>query len=509
MTLALLKKLFLTVMTSYFVVYVVILAYDVMPYAAYGDIIELAGMGIAFGVFIVGLCRMRKEHRLPWIFFMMTELLLFIGEAMWSVYDHILGIDPGGLSYCDFFYIASTTSCIIGTIIFLRQNGKTSIAAFSADLVISLVAAAGLIYIYLIFPALENSSEISGELLLQIAYPVFDFGLLFGSLVIFFSVGRDRYSSTSLLLMLSGFFIIFITDQMNLLFGFYELDYTKYIEPLWPCAYCLLGMACLLSTEEEKREGAVQIASQGREKAIEIARMIIPYLITFSVLAVVFIRYQLYNFTFCWAVFLIVILSVRQFYVLMSNNRLSKELRRLNRKAMQDAQMDYLTKLANRRYINETLAQLKEEADGRPLGILFIDIDLFKVVNDTHGHDAGDKVLCSVADVIRESIRDTDMGGRFGGDEFIILLPGADAQVVSDVGGRILHKARAKSDLADLAVTLSIGGCAAQAGTDLNALIKAADEALYAAKDGGRNRMVMWEEHTSRESVSESGLKAL
>lgn len=490
---ALWKKSYLALMASFFTAYLLVLVADIQPLAAYGDIIELAGMSIALCAFATGIRFLKKGRRLPWIFFALTASCSLIGEGLWSFYDHVLGAEPGSPSICDVFYVSYTLFCIAGIVTFLRQGKKhISLTAFSADLVISLVAAAGLMYIFLIFPALEHTSRLTGALLLQISYPVFDFGILFGCMIIFFNAGREGYSRSSLLLMLLGFIVVLVADQLNLLSELHDCDVVSFIEPLWPLAYCILGLACILAAEEDAAQERIErIASPLREKTIEIMRMLVPYAITFSALCVVFVRYRLYNFVFCWAMFLIVILSVRQFFVLMSNKQLNRELRRLNLQATRDAQMDFLTKLANRRHIDDVLAHFGEEAGDRPLGLLFIDVDLFKNINDTHGHDAGDRALCGVADALRASVRDSDVAGRFGGDEFIAILPGADAHAVSVVGRRIRSRISQNPDLAAMHVTLSLGGASMPPGGDINALLKTADLALYDAKEAGRDRLVI------------------
>ena len=88
-------------------------------------------------------------------------------------------------------------------------------------------------------------------------------------------------------------------------------------------------------------------------------------------------------------------------------------------------------------------------------------------------------------------MRDSDVAGRFGGDEFIAILPGADAQAVSVVAQRIMHRIRENPDLASMHVTLSLGGASMPSDGDINALLKTADLALYDAKEAGRDRFVI------------------
>ena len=159
---------------------------------------------------------------------------------------------------------------------------------------------------------------------------------------------------------------------------------------------------------------------------------------------------------------------------------------------------DPLTKLFNRRYLEETLS--RELSNGKrtnhQLGIIMIDIDHFKKYNDTHGHDAGDFVLTEIADLIRAKLRAGDIPCRYGGEELILVMPGATKEITA-TRAEYLREAIEKHELIyqgkNLSgVTASFGVSAHPSDGDSAAsLIKAADSALYKAKDGGRNRVVL------------------
>jgi diguanylate cyclase (GGDEF)-like protein len=123
---------------------------------------------------------------------------------------------------------------------------------------------------------------------------------------------------------------------------------------------------------------------------------------------------------------------------------------------------------------------------GLPLSLIMLDLDRFKAYNDTHGHPAGDEVLIAVADTIREEIRGHDLAGRYGGEEFIIGLPGSDASEALAVAER-LRQAIARRPWPIEPVTASLGIATADRPIDLPSLIRAADDALYLAKRSGRN----------------------
>ncbi|HEX2028878.1 MAG TPA: sensor domain-containing diguanylate cyclase [Nitriliruptorales bacterium] len=152
------------------------------------------------------------------------------------------------------------------------------------------------------------------------------------------------------------------------------------------------------------------------------------------------------------------------------------------------ATTDQLTGLANRRTFEETLARemSREIRAGEPLSLILLDIDHFKRINDTYGHQAGDEVLRIVARSLADSCRDFDTAARFGGEEFAVVLPGtgpADALAIAE-------RFRTAVEAADTSVPVTISAGAATFllhGSNADELLKSADEALYASKAAGRN----------------------
>lgn len=160
-----------------------------------------------------------------------------------------------------------------------------------------------------------------------------------------------------------------------------------------------------------------------------------------------------------------------------------------------DALHDALTGLANRRHLDSRLAELLAGLRaGESLSIALIDVDAFKRINDTFTHTLGDAVLRAVADSLREVCRGADLPARFGGDEFVLVLPGTSAAGARQMLERLRETigSRDWSGLAPaLAVTLSVGVTELQPDDSLESMVRRADEALYAAKKQGRNRVVL------------------
>jgi two-component system cell cycle response regulator len=134
------------------------------------------------------------------------------------------------------------------------------------------------------------------------------------------------------------------------------------------------------------------------------------------------------------------------------------------------------------------------KANGRPLSVVVIDVDNFKSVNDTHGHDAGDTVLREFARRIKRNTRGIDLACRLGGEEFIIIMPDTGMERARQVGERVRECIAGEPFQADhgiqVAVTASVGVATLGEQDTFAGVFKRADRALYAAKRGGRNRVV-------------------
>lgn len=156
------------------------------------------------------------------------------------------------------------------------------------------------------------------------------------------------------------------------------------------------------------------------------------------------------------------------------------------------ATIDDLTQIYNRRKLYE-LADYEIERSLRynqPLSVIMIDIDHFKKINDTHGHDIGDQTLLSLSKIISNIIRKTDVFGRIGGEEFVLILPGTDIKSAKEFAERIRLCIENEKFSGVNHITISLGVTQCIEEDKLRPLFKRADTALYAAKNDGRNRVV-------------------
>lgn len=195
-----------------------------------------------------------------------------------------------------------------------------------------------------------------------------------------------------------------------------------------------------------------------------------------------------------FAVMSVILVALCAFATAALTSHLILQLERANVRLSAISQQDELTGLYNRRYVmarlTDELARLVRQPS--TLTVAMVDLDGFKRVNDEVGHDAGDAVLKAVAQALLVATRKADVVARFGGDEFVVLLPNTDADGARAVGARILDHARdaARRTCPAIPVSASIGTTLARAGDDPAELLRRVDEQLYVAKRAGGDRLV-------------------
>jgi diguanylate cyclase (GGDEF)-like protein len=191
-----------------------------------------------------------------------------------------------------------------------------------------------------------------------------------------------------------------------------------------------------------------------------------------------------------------------------------RELEEMNQRLLTISQTDGLTQIPNRRALEEKLDEFWAHSQRlhEPLSVVMCDIDKFKSVNDNHGHQVGDIVLKEFAALLKDAVREIDRVGRYGGEEFLLLLPGTPLDSATTFAERLREIAKEHTfsfEGGTLSRTMSCGVAAWPHPEirDQDALLKAADDALYVAKESGRDRVVRYDSaefnsHTEREQAS-------
>lgn len=194
--------------------------------------------------------------------------------------------------------------------------------------------------------------------------------------------------------------------------------------------------------------------------------------------------------------FEVLLLSIALAYYYNNLRKKHIELTYTNEELLTLSHTDMLTKSYNRRYfyekVNQYLTTIKDQK--RKFSLLMLDLDHFKNINDTYGHDSGDRVLALFAEICRNMIREDDIFARFGGEEFVLFLPDTDKKTAIEIAKRInntISKSKIDSQ-PDLSFTVSIG--ISHNTADLEKLLDKADKALYHAKHSGRNTFILYDD---------------
>ena len=504
------QKTFLLLYASFIFFFYVAIIFEIDPFYSNASTVELTGFIFVIPLLWAGIKKQPSKMKLAWYFFFASTIFFFIGDAAWAYNEDYLGTEPKTPSVCDIFYVTDTALLFVGLLIYLRKMNTINLMAISFDMIISIFAAGGIMYNFMIAPVLKNQPESFFSLFLLTFMPVLDFALMMGILLMIFGTEDRRLMTRQNLFLGCAFFLMFVLDELSLVQTIYETDIDILYEPLWTACCAFLSVASLYPGPNNDLPVTRAFSFTSRSERILIySRTLIPYFFTFVLLILIGAKYDLLDALFIWAMFLVVMISIRQILVLERNKKLLRtirtneaklhlqnlELQRLNEKILRDAEIDFLTQLSNRRHIDKAFEQLTPpEGRAESLGVLLIDVDFFKRINDTYGHPKGDFVLKAIADKIKSVIRGNDIAGRFGGDEFIVLMPQADISIVNHIAEQLTNSVRKDEQLAELKVTLSIGGTGkkiSHENYDVQLLLKQADDALYKAKEGGRNRFVV------------------
>lgn len=195
--------------------------------------------------------------------------------------------------------------------------------------------------------------------------------------------------------------------------------------------------------------------------------------------------HRLIGFIFSGIAAFLLLLVLREFVV----NKYRARLQALNRELEQLSNTDALTGIANRRLLNHVFEKeiIRAERYRSKFSVIMLDVDFFKAINDDFGHQIGDDVLKSIADLMIDTIRESDLAGRWGGEEFLILCPETELYGALQVAETIRQKIQRHDFGIPSGITASLGVAEHREGQSLQAVIKAVDTALYEAKKAGRN----------------------
>jgi diguanylate cyclase (GGDEF)-like protein len=409
--------------------------------------------------------------------------VFLLGDLLQFLYENVLHkrASPG---WADAAYLSFYVVAFAGLRSFPSRNRtRSERIRLLLDMGTVFVGGAMFIWYVALGPAMASGTSFHLADLVTFGYPVGDLLLLFGVLSLLWR-GIPRSSVAALRIFATGL-LVFIAADVT-----YDsvTVHTTYlggdpVDTLWFLALAILWVAASYQLRAQRQ---AEFATLPREIATRPS--VLPYLaVAGSYVLLMVVSLQNVSSSvggiLLGALVLTVLVSLRQFAALLDNGRLAARYRDL-------ASIDGMTGLYNRRHFMEVAEGVFAHAHrlGQPLAALMIDVDNFKQINDEHGHGVGDRVLVDLAQSCREHVRPHDIAGRYGGDEFVIIIPGADSHAAAQIAARLtrLPGRVTGSDGAPVAFTVSAGVAESADCRDLQSLLARADSAMYEAKRAGR-----------------------
>ena len=430
---------------------------------------------------VVGVRRFRPAVAWPWYAMAAGWVAWAAGDVTYWWQTVMLNRDVFP-SIADVFYLGHFPPLVIGLLGLVRARRPGKDRPGLLDALVLSTGAAMLSWVFLMAPYVHASDLSVLGRVVSLAYPAGDILVL--GVLLRLTTGRGdrppayRLLVVSMIAMLIGD-VVYAVLQLTI--GYQA---GNIIDVTWLAMYAAGGAAVLHPSMREiskparaEPEGSMRLR---RIVALALASLMAPAVLAIEWLSGMKIDYPVIV-AGCAVLFLLVITRLHGLVALLSTTLRSVE---------QQATHDQLTGLANRRLFHSRWQQSLGEAGG-PTTLLYIDLDGFKPVNDTLGHDAGDSVLVEVAERLRRLVRAGDVVARLGGDEFAIILPWTDAATADAIAQRLVAELAEPFhlDVRPVSIGASVGGVTAAPNADPEAELRRADTAMYAAKAAGRGRV--------------------
>lgn len=449
----------------------------------------LAGM-LCFHAFLV-LRRERSQRQ--WMPFLLGlgVVSTFIGQAI-NVYYDLNNLQLAYPSVADVFYLGAYPLYLWGILRFPAQRlSATARGRLGADGLMMILVLGTLIWYFLLGPTILQAQGAFALQLTSVAYPFADLLLIFCLILLYAkrsSIGREYLLPLALLT--AGLLCITISDTVDGMLNINNIPTSSFEFLGWSSGYLLMGIAMQVVVLRKHREGTAAIENPSWKQSL------LPYVLVATLIPFIFVVWTsdssgiVANGTYIGCILLIGVLLLRQILAIKAAQEANSRLASL-------ATTDVLTNLPNHGSLLNALDQELERARryGRSLSLLFFDGDRFKHVNDSYGHAVGDLVLKELGARVRVVLRGGDTVGRFGGEEFLVILPETTAEEAGTVAEH-MRKVVAAQPLATggveggVVVTVSIGLVSfPENGATSSELLEQADQAMYWAKRLGRNQV--------------------
>jgi diguanylate cyclase (GGDEF)-like protein len=465
--------------------------YFLLPSASTQDVFyNLVGLSSVAAI-MVGVRMHRPVRPLHWYVLALGMLILNIGEVIFTFYESVLGIKAPFPSVADAFYLVAMPCFAVGLVlVHRRQFPRRQWANLINALIIATVAGM-LSWIFLMEPNARDQTSSLFERLISIAYPIMDLVVLVAALQLWLT--SEKRLPTYYLLSMSLVALLIADTAYAATLLAYAYETGNPLDAGWLLFFVLFGAATLhpsMRGLSEPLPGTAAKPTWRRLMLLTGASLIAPLILAYQAE----LDEQIEVPTIVGGSVVLFLLGATRVGLMI------RERERMEQQLEHQAFHDPLTNLPNRRLFADRLEHALARAlrkEGH-MAVLFMDLDNFKVINDSLGHAAGDELLEAVAKRLQSCVRPEDTLSRFGGDEFALLLEDvADGDVVTEVAKRILQRLRPPFVLRgrEVVVTASIGIVLAARGEERSAdeLLRDADLAMYNAKNSRKAQHKMFD----------------
>ncbi|GIE33833.1 hypothetical protein Ait01nite_068780 [Actinoplanes italicus] len=428
----------------------------------------------------LAVARTPEPDRRPWVLAAVSQTLWLTGDIIELVYYYLSRVPPVGLA--DAFWLTGYPILAVALVMMARRRAPGQLRGAVLDGLTLTVAAALAAWQFLIMPSL-NSGYGMAETIVPALYPVADVALLAAVLFIALSPG-ERGMPIRLMI---GAVTLYLAVDIGYNVLPYFFDYNSVVARIGPLI--MLGNAMIIAACMHADRTQLTSAGQ-RVNVLHPSRVLFLGLafLTAPTLSLVKTGLEVN------AVAVLIATALSTAFVLTRFTIAVREQERAQAQLAYQARHDPLTGLANRAVLTDELERVLPQRSG-PVAVLYVDLDGFKEVNDTHGHHAGDLVLSTVAQRLSGAVRATDLVVRLGGDEFVMLcpdLPEAGAiKLAERVLGDVAQPIRYAGQALDIGASVGIAAYGSDTPTHDSDVLRTADMAMYEAKKQGRGRWVM------------------
>ncbi len=298
------RKNAITAYVVYVILFCAILIFKIEPFLTYGSTFGLIGNLLAFPMYWLGLKIHQGDRRWPWVWFAATGVLYFMGDLLWAYNEDFLGAAPESPSICDLFYLLNSYTCCCAFICYIRQIKNIDSASTFFDVFVSVIAAGGLMYRFILRPLIDDASIGLFPMFFHANMSVIDLTLFSGILVVIFGTASGCFYTKRTLLLGLSFFACCFVEQLSLAMEVYELPIGSFFDPFWAAPFWLFALTATYPDEDETDEEEVMVLHRRWGKSIKWLQRILPYFLTGLILVCVGFGEALENVVFAFVLFL-------------------------------------------------------------------------------------------------------------------------------------------------------------------------------------------------------------